>query len=231
MKILIIDNNLNRDSWGASSLLKYTKLTSELPFEVRRAPDRDLPKNLDDYSKIIISGSKTSILEEAPWIEELENFLSRALQKEIPTLGICYGHQILGKILFGKPAVGRAAQPEFGWIKVVREFTGSALLEGVPQEFYTFSSHNDEVFKLDPTVAQTLCHSELCGIQGFEHKRKPVFGIQFHPEKDLDGAQKIYTYLKNDKRAHWFKRLKDGPKLYNQAIGDRIFTNFLKMKS
>ncbi len=228
MKVLIIDNNINRDSWGATSLLRIADAHPEYAFEVRRAPERDLPRNLDGFQKIIISGSKTSILDQALWIVELEAFLKKAADRAIPMLGICYGHQILGKILFGDSSVGRALKPEFGWIKLIRNETKSEILKGLPQEFYTFSSHNDEVSKVDPALAYPLAHSDLCQIQGFEMKAKPIYGIQFHPEKDLDAAHKIYGYLKNEKREKCFLKLAEGPKLYNKIVGETIFNNFLK---
>src|SRR4051794_3821352 len=121
MKILIIDNNIDRDCWGSSDLRRMVRAawvsTSYVSY-VRRAPQDDLPKDLSSFDRIIVSGSKTSVLEEAPWIERLIEFIKKAIELRKPYLGICYGHQLLVRAVSDKTTLAKAKNPEIGWTKI-----------------------------------------------------------------------------------------------------------------
>src|SRR3954454_12000081 len=97
MKILIIDNNIDRDSWGSSDLCRLTRGFPGATVYVRNGPESDLPPHPAQYDKIIVSGSKTSAMSEEPWIEELTDFIRKAIDLRKPYLGVCYGHQMLAR--------------------------------------------------------------------------------------------------------------------------------------
>ncbi|OFZ53683.1 MAG: hypothetical protein A2428_17330 [Bdellovibrionales bacterium RIFOXYC1_FULL_54_43] len=227
MRLLIIDNNIDPDSWGARNLRRYLRLVPEATAYVRRAPHDDLPRDPRNFDRVIISGSKTSALDDAPWISRLHDFIQRTLDLRKPLLGVCYGHQSLARVIGGKAHVRRAAEAEFGWTTI--EITEpSPLMEGLPQSFYSFSSHFDEVGEL-PKGLKRLARSESCEVQAFQVEKYPAFGIQFHPEKDLASAE---ATLAERKRLGIPDRLlypNKGKELYNSRIGDTIFGNFFKL--
>jgi GMP synthase-like glutamine amidotransferase len=228
MRVLVIDNNIDLRYWGAADLRRYAFLYPGARFDVRRAPQRDLPKDPKVYDRVIISGSMTRILDDAPWIFELENFLKQVFCLKIPVLGVCYGHQLIVRILAGKDHVQKAKTPEFGWTKV-NLLAPSVLFKGLPKHFYSFSSHYDEVRQLPKTLSR-LAHSSDCQIQAFESKELPVFGIQFHPEKQLkDGLLSYREHLQN-KIKHPFLGADQGEQLYDASVGEKIFKNFLLLK-
>jgi GMP synthase-like glutamine amidotransferase len=227
MRVLIIDNTIDPTSWGSYELAKYGKLVPGATLHVRRAPHDDLPKSPEGWDRIIVSGSKTSAMEDAPWIERLLEFIRRSIDMKKPYLGVCYGHQSLVRALGGKDRVRLAAQNEHGWTKI-NIHQDSALTQGLPQEFYSYSSHYDEVFSL-PQGMKRLASSEDCEIQACQLENRPVFGIQFHPEKTGDDAKKsLGEHLKKGTP----KRLlhpKETDKLYKPEIGETIFGNFFKL--
>ncbi|MFN7685630.1 MAG: type 1 glutamine amidotransferase [Oligoflexia bacterium] len=197
MKVLLIDNTRDPDSWGSGELRRTLSAPDGKPagiaLRTHRAPHRDFPKNLAEFDRIVLSGSATSATEDALWIENLLELIRSAVTNRIPILGICYGHQSLARALAGKNSVRRAQAPEIGWTQIQK--TGSSqspLLQGLPSEFYSFSMHYDEVCKL-PQGTRLLASSQLCPIQAFELDSAPAFGVQFHPERDLKGAAHTFA--------------------------------------
>ena len=96
-----------------------------------------------------------------------------------PVLGICAGHQFMARYYGGE--VKPAETPEFGKIELALLKGGNMLFEGVPKKSVVWESHNDEVTVL-PSDFELLAESETCKIQAIHHKKKPFYGLQFHPE-------------------------------------------------
>jgi GMP synthase-like glutamine amidotransferase len=227
MKILILDNNIDRDAWGAADLREYAKKITGATVYVRRPPHGDLPKDPKIFDRIIVSGSKTSVLEDAPWIEALLEFIRRAVNENKPFLGVCYGHQSLIRSLGGIDGVGKSTEPEFGWtqVELVNE---SPLFKGLPRKFYTYSSHFEEVKKL-PNGILRLAQSKDCEIQACQLEKKPIFGIQFHPEKSLVEAEKSLAARKKMGIPKKLLFPNQGKKYYDPKVAEVIFENFFSI--
>jgi GMP synthase (glutamine-hydrolysing) len=140
-----------------------------------------------------------------------------------PFLGVCYGHQSLVRSLGGRQLMRRSHEAEYGWTRI--ETTGpSALFSGLPSAFYSFSAHQEEVASL-PNGMKLLARSERCGIQACELEGKPVFGIQFHPEKTAEEGEES---LAKRKAADCLHR-GQGSRLFDSRVGQTIFGNFLSL--
>jgi len=225
MKVLIIDNTRDPGSWGSADLRKFVLTSPDRTAFVRRAPEDDLPRSLAGYDRLILSGSRTSCLEEGPWISHLDDLLREALRESRPILGVCYGHQALNRVLGGRECLTKGAVGEFGWTEI--EVTERApLFEGIPDRFWSFSSHYEEVSSL-PRGMRLLARSKDCNVQACRLEDLPVYGIQFHPEKDLVSANCSIEEWKKDKRKNAILHPTEGPKLYNAKVGEKIFENFL----
>jgi len=234
MKVLLVDSNIMKEFWGAEDIRRYLDLQG-ITVSTRRGPEQDLPKNVREYDKIILSGSLANITDELDWSIELENFVLKAIDASIPVLGICYGHQLLCRALrrkegfTAKETVKFADQPEFGWSEI-RRTDKSMLFDNLPKSFYSFSSHFEEVGQL-PKNAKKTAESTLCGIQGFELENKPVFGIQFHPEKTWEEGQEALEAQRQKKNSQTLLECPSGKKGYSKTIVQTLFGNFLKLGS
>ncbi len=227
MRVLIVDNNIDPDCWGAGDLRRLARLAPGATITVRRAPQEDLPREPWHFDRIIVSGSKTSVLEEAPWISALDEFIRRAVDAGKPYLGVCYGHQALARALGGKSTVRQAKRGEFGWARIER-LAPSRLLEGLPDSFHSFAWHKDEVCGL-PEGARALARSETCPIQAFELKSDPVFGIQFHPEREPAEAEKSLAARRKKGQTQDMLNAGLGRRLYDPKVGETLFRNFLEL--
>jgi len=105
---------------------------------------------------------------------------SEYLEKsKVPILGICAGHQFMARFYGGE--VRPSTVPEFGKIDLMVLEKNDPLFEGVPTKSVVWESHNDEVTVV-PKDFTVLAESENCKTQAMRHKKKPFYGLQFHPE-------------------------------------------------
>lgn len=225
MNILVIDNNINRVDWGSATLRRALSVVPGVTIETRRGPQRDMPNDLTRFQRIVVSGSKTSCLAEEEWVDDLENLMSEAMEKKIPLFGVCYGHQILARILGTNSVLGKGKEPEFGWVKI-KKTADSIIFKDVPNEFYSFGAHYEAVLAAPPNV-RVLAESERCAIQAFEVQGAPAWGVQFHPEVDLEGASKRFQECRKTGSPKVLLHEHESKKLYHREIGESIFKNFL----
>ena len=96
----------------------------------------------------------------------------------VPTLGICYGMQLMAQDLGG--AVERTGVSEFGKTEVRAE-PESELFKGLPEEQTGWMSHRDSV-AAPPEGARVTAGSPTAPIAAFEDPERGLYGVQFHPE-------------------------------------------------
>jgi GMP synthase (glutamine-hydrolysing) len=95
----------------------------------------------------------------------------------IPTLGICYGMQLMAQELGGR--VDRTGVSEFG--KTELRAKESTLFAGLPDEQTCWMSHRDSVVA-PPAGARVVAGSPSTPIAAFEDPARRLYGVQFHPE-------------------------------------------------
>ena len=134
---------------------------------------------------IILSGGPFSVYDETMNIDK------RILEMGIPILGICYGFQLLVKLLGGE--VKRGEKGEYGLTKI-KIVKNSILLEGLEKEEIVWMSHQDIVVKL-PEDFIPIAYSENNFIAGAESINYPFYALQFHPE--VSHTQKGKEILRN----------------------------------
>ena len=118
----------------------------------------------------------------------ISNELITTFAGTIPILGVCLGHQCIGEVFGGE--VVRAKRPMHG--KTSRIFhTQTGVLKGLPNPFEARRYHSlidkRETFPDALTVTAWTTDREIMGLQ---HRRLPVYGVQFHPESILTSVGK-----------------------------------------
>ena len=97
---------------------------------------------------------------------------------EIPVLGICLGHQGLGKMLDGE--VRSAPEAMHGRLsKIFHE--GDGLFDGIPQGFPVVRYHSLAITGMGPD-GNVCAWADDGVVMGIEHRKRPLWGVQFHPE-------------------------------------------------
>jgi len=133
---------------------------------------------------IVLSGGPSSVYEEgSPSLDE------GILQLGIPTLGICYGFQVMATQLGGE--VAQTGQREYGSTLVTLVDVDSTLLAGQPAAQTTWMSHGDSVSKA-PEGFTVLASSASTPVAAFASDEKKMYGVQWHPEvKHSEFGQRV----------------------------------------
>jgi para-aminobenzoate synthetase len=98
---------------------------------------------------------------------------------EIPVLGICLGHQGIGNLMRG--VVGAAPMAMHGRLSRVRH-DDSGLFAGIPQDFSVVRYHSLAVTGSLGPDGRVTAWTDDGVVMGIEHRRRPLWGVQFHPE-------------------------------------------------
>jgi GMP synthase (glutamine-hydrolysing) len=121
---------------------------------------------------LVLSGGPASVYAEgAPHVDP------RLFELGIPTLGICYGMQLMAQDLGGR--VDRTGVSEFG--KTQLRADESRLFRDLPEEQTVWMSHRDSVVA-PPAGARVVAGSDSAPIAAFEDPGRRLYGVQFHPE-------------------------------------------------
>jgi GMP synthase (glutamine-hydrolysing) len=143
----------------------YSELVSH-----RATPDEIRRKN---PLALILSGGPASVYADgAPKLDPA------IFELGIPTLGICYGAQLLALELGGR--VDQTGAGEYGKVEMRTSGEGT-LLAALPEEQTAWMSHRDTVIE-PPAGASVVATSEHTPVAAFEDAGSKRYGVQFHPE-------------------------------------------------
>jgi GMP synthase (glutamine-hydrolysing) len=123
------------------------------------------------YALILSGGPASVYADDAPRIDP------RIFELGIPTLGICYGMQLMAQELGGR--VDRTGVSEFGKTELHAE--ESRLLKDTPSDQTVWMSHRDSVVA-PPEGSRVVAGSPSTPIGAFEAPERNLWGVQFHPE-------------------------------------------------
>jgi para-aminobenzoate synthetase len=98
---------------------------------------------------------------------------------EVPVFGICLGHQGIGNLLEG--TVNRAPMAMHGRLsRVMHE--GKGLFKDVPQGFSVVRYHSLAITSPPGPEGHVVAWADDGVVMGVEHTKRPIWGVQFHPE-------------------------------------------------
>jgi GMP synthase-like glutamine amidotransferase len=123
-----------------------------------------------DYDLIVSLGSEFAAFDDSvPWLERERELLREAAHGDVPVLGICFGGQLLARVLGGKSF--RSEIAEIGWLPV------RSKEQGIVSDGPWFQWHFD-TFTVPPGAK--LIADSAAGPQAYAVGRS--LGVQFHPE-------------------------------------------------
>lgn len=164
------------DLGGQYAHLIAAKLRALGYYSEIRDPEDDIT---EEYAGIILSGSPALSSS-----DEAEGPLFRLLERNVPILGFCFGHQEIAKHYGGRVIHGLE---EFG-PAVLRIKGKSPIFQGIPEESIVFMSHGDTVVEISDEFSEIgesfYGNSPVHRFAAIACEDKKRYGFQFHPEVD-----------------------------------------------
>ena len=195
--ILILDTIKNDDASFRFRKSIERVLKDDFKYVIKRLESNNLNVDYSQYNKLIISGSELSASTQHIEQQEVFSVINEFIFAGKPVLGICYGHQMIARLLGGDDCCVKAARPEFGFTKV--KLVDNLLFQGIDSPVF-MQSHFDEVVNLDDSF-KIIASNDDVKIQAFQWQDFPVWGVQFHPELNWEeGTKMLERNLKEDER-------------------------------
>lgn len=200
--ILLIDNY---DSFS----FNLVQMIGELLKERKEQEDLQVIRNDTLTVEQILALAPTHIVlspgpgkpSDAGVCEELIRALANEAERAIPLLGVCLGHQAVCEV-FGSSIV-YAPELMHGKQSTVKVDKESFVFQGLPEELKVARYHSLVADKNTiPSELAITAVDEKGVVMAVEHKKYPIYGLQFHPESIMTpfGKKMIENFLKGRDR-------------------------------
>ena len=220
-KILVIQH---APSEGPGTLGDFLRAQGIAAVPLRAYAGEKIPRSVRKYHGIVSLGGSMSVHDEKkyPFLVDELNLLRRAVDGNLPVLGICLGAQMIARAC--DTAVFRAPRGEIGWGTVTTTAKGrqDILFHGLPQEIPVIQWHED-TFDM-PYEGDLLATSGECPNQAFRVNN--AYGFQFHVE--VDRAMISDWFRDHRECGRWVRRYEEIEKPY-RSMADKIYSNFLDL--
>ncbi len=181
MKIVVV-NNYKEPSQTDRAVLNIEKCIGQ-SIEKMDYKERDLPSKIVESEPDLVILTGSSALLSKPRTRELfQPEIDLVRSAKFPVLGICYGHQIIGSA-FDAPM--RDLGQMFRGYEKVSVVKKHPLFDGLPSDLVVSESHRQELTKV-PNEFQHLAQSTTSKVEAMVHRSRPIYGLQFHPERSND---------------------------------------------
>jgi GMP synthase-like glutamine amidotransferase len=166
---------------------------------VRSDLGESLPRDAASLAGLVVMGGPMGVDDATrlPFLNAEISLLERAVAREVPTLGICLGSQLLAFALGAR--VHRGTAKEIGWLPVetYEAAKHDGLFQGAPRKFRPLHWHGD-VFDL-PHGATALARSEATPCQAYRAGPK-AWGLLFHLEATREQVARMATAFDDELR-------------------------------
>ncbi len=189
MKIILIDNN-DSFTFNIVDILRKIKF---IDFHVEPY-EKVSASQLENYDKVIISPGP----DRPEKYLKFNGIIETCINKNIPLLGICLGHQAICQYFGAK--LFQLQEVVHGRQKDMIVTANSLLFSGIPSvvKVGLYHSWAIDLHTLPKCLLATgVSKSENC-LMAVAHKQYKIYGIQFHPESFLTehGQQMIVNFAK-----------------------------------
>ncbi|WDE05767.1 GMP synthase [Thalassomonas viridans] len=192
----------------------------ELVLTVYDVRQGEFPQNPDENLGYLTSGSACGVNDDLPWLADLEAFILLLASRQKKLAGICFGHQLLAKVLGGK------VEPSpRGWgigVSFNDICTDRSWMVPAGEAIDLVACHQDQVSRLPPG-AQVLAASRFCPFYMVQFAGH-LLGVQGHPEFPKAYVAALMAKRRDSIPAH---RIREGLASLNAQVDDLRFARWL----
>ncbi len=200
------------------------KIDNTLEFTFYQALHGQLPESVDECDAYLTTGSKHSVNDDLPWIDNLIHFITLLDESKKKLVGICFGHQLIAKALGGSVSTsskGWGIGVAFNQVTQAQSWMVDESNQA-PSGLDIVVSHKEQVDRL-PANTKVIASSAFCPnflIQVENH----MLGIQGHPEFSTD-----YSMALTNTRLELIpaNRVREGFNSLNAHVDDLKFATWI----
>lgn len=198
----------------------FGEMAPDWQFVIYRAVDGELPDSVDACDGYITTGSRYGVNDGDQWIEQLERFVATLVREGKKYVGICFGHQLLAKVLQGRVELserGWGVGMSFNQVEVKKPW-----MEPFQSSLDLVVSHQDQVTEL-PEGAEVLASSRFCPYYMLQYNQH-LMSVQGHPE-----FSKAYSSALISRRADRIPaaRVREGQASLSASVDDRLMMQWI----
>ena len=187
MKILLIDN-YDSFTFNLFHYLSSLKVNVDIIRNDKITSKEIINKK---YNRIVISPGPGNPNQSGNCLK-----IVKSIYKNIPILGVCLGHQIIGQA-FGSKIIQAKKLMHGKTSKIISKKVG--ILQNLPKNFEATRYHSLIIDKKTLSKDLEITAETKDGIiMGVQHKKYNVHGVQFHPEsiKTKVGIKILKNFIK-----------------------------------
>ena len=193
-RILFINNSLVPGNRVSENFIPHFRYD----FDVVNVLAETVPEEGEEYSHIILSGSGADF--DGAWQARESSLIRWAYEKDIPLLGVCYGHQMIVKTLYGTKCLGPMDKANYGWHRI-RSEKDDEIFGKAGCEYSVFSHHFWEVKEVPESDVEVFASSYRCRISGIRIRNKKMWGLQPHFEMGVASGVSALRKVLGDEKA------------------------------
>lgn len=170
--LLVLENEVDPDTrYFVPEIVRYLSA-----HEVYTYADEGGQPSLDGVDGVIVSGSTAGVYEreDYPWMDDEAELIRELIEREIPTLGVCFGHQLINYALGG-----RVEHEELTNRLVRADLADDPLFAGVDDVIPVI--HGDHVVERGEGM-EPIASADYYENFATRHRDAPVWTVQYHPE-------------------------------------------------
>lgn len=201
--ILCIQFRINPDSIAQERACMQREVGVYVDVEFKNALDESIDWNhpadlMKAYQGVILGGSGELYFDgekelvdpvrkiSYELVEKLRPLFVYLFENDIPTLGICYGHQLLGAFAGAQVTCDKAQKKTKSHeIKLMVDKHDYFLFSDLPESFHAHYGHKDSLDRIPEGAVLLMSGGEECKISALQYKNN-IFTTQFHPELTFD---------------------------------------------
>lgn len=178
MKILVV-NNYKEPEKANQALHNIAGCTGEQPEMVEYTTARLKEVVLQKDPDIVVLTGSNFMLSKPDTRTVFRPEMDLIRETDLPFLGICFGHQLIGAA-YGSQVMdlGHSIR-EFKEVRLLRK---DALFDGLPGSIRVSESHRQALTRV-PDGFRHLAESATSQVEAMCHQKLPLYGVQFHPER------------------------------------------------
>jgi len=178
LKILVV-NNYKEPEKAKQALHNIALCTGQQPEMLDHNTTRLHETVLQKDPDIVILTGSNFMLSKPDTRMVFQPEMDLVRETDIPLLGICFGHQLIGAA-YGSEVVDLGHNVRaFKDVKLLRS---DPILDGLPGSIRVSESHRQALTRV-PEGFRHLAESATSQVEAICHQKRPLYGVQFHPER------------------------------------------------